>query len=89
MELDGPKTSANDVNSSGAEDPAARNVAPATSGVSSSTFTPYVVFVTSISIFCAQCTVRTLLEEEHYFRVSCPSQHRRLIGTFVHGLLSM
>lgn len=37
MELEGPNTSAIEVNNSGAEDPAARNVAPATSGVSSST----------------------------------------------------
>lgn len=37
IELEGPNTSAIDVNSSGADDPAARNVAPATSGVSSST----------------------------------------------------
>lgn len=38
MELDGPNTSANDVKSSGADEPAARNVAPATSGVNSSTY---------------------------------------------------
>lgn len=37
IELEGPKTSAIDVNNSGADDPAARNVAPATSGVSPST----------------------------------------------------
>ena len=37
IELEGPNTSAMDVNSSGADDPAARNVAPATSGVRPST----------------------------------------------------
>lgn len=37
MELEGPNTSAIEVKSSGADDPAAKNVAPATSGVSLST----------------------------------------------------
>lgn len=37
IEFEGPNTSAIDVNSSGADDPAARNVAPATSGVRPST----------------------------------------------------
>lgn len=37
IEFEGPNTSAIDVNNSGADDPAARNVAPATSGVRPST----------------------------------------------------